>query len=161
MSEIPREVVLWGSCRPSQPSHAAPAAIPANLLWQCVSALSSCLWHRDPPLLGASPCLQVSGNTAGSSGRTVQVPRWVKLLVGWRERMFFKVGDEDRSVTHLHQFLVTTSFVCRPPSDLPLQYPSLLWTTSKRQNQPEEETGPCYHVFIEGKRQDTQLKPDM
>lgn len=79
LSEIPREAVLWGPCWTSQPTHAAPASVPANLLWQRVSTLPAGLRYRYSPLPGASSCFQVPWNPSWSSGKPVQVPWWVRL----------------------------------------------------------------------------------
>lgn len=144
--EVPREVVLWGSRRTSEPSHAAPASVPANLLWQCVPALLASFWHCHPPFSRATSCFQISGDTAGPSGRPVQVSWWDQVSLWVQEEP--KVCPTEKR----EQLCYHNHFMCRSTSHLLIQHPSLLWKASKRPNQPKEKTGACHHVFTKGMR---------
>ncbi len=84
-AEVSREAVLWRSGRAGQPSHSAALTVPAHLLRERVSALPSCVRHRNPSLPGAAACVQVSGDAARSPGGALQVPWWESWCFAFRE----------------------------------------------------------------------------
>ena len=69
--DVPGEILTRGNLRE------APQQLPdaANILWQCVSEVHPSVWYPGSQVPGAAPGAEVTGDSAGPPGLSVQVPR--------------------------------------------------------------------------------------
>lgn len=71
-----------------------------------------------------------------SQGYYKELMRWWNITVSWKSKMNMA------TCWNVSPF--------RPTSHIFVQHTALLWTTPERQNQPEEKTSSCHHVFFKG-----------